>query len=132
MSMTAVNAGLTAASAANNAMAQEAAHRARVDRCTVFESRFDVAKASVAEKQEYASCVETLYPMSTTEGETYLLKGCIVVLFIAMIVGFIISYRNNYHSFVDGLFGAFFGVCFAAGGIFVIGLIIAGVGYLFS
>lgn len=62
MGTVAINAALTASSAANNAAAQAAAHRARVDRCVVFESNFDVAKASVVEKQEYASCIETLYP----------------------------------------------------------------------
>lgn len=132
MSMTAVNAGLTAASAANNAMAQEAAHRARVDRCTVFESRFEVAKASVAEKQEYASCVETLYPMPTTDSETYLIKGCIVVLLAALIVGFVIGYRNSYGDFVDAIFGALFAACIAAVSIFVIYLVVYGIGYLFS
>jgi len=131
MSMTAANAGLTAASAANNAMAQEAAHRARVDRCTVFESRFDVAKASVAEKQEYASCVETLYPQPTTETETYLLKGCILTLFVGLIVGAILGYRSERD--LPGLgFGALAGVVFTAVGLMCIGLIIAGVGYLFS
>lgn len=131
MSMTAVNAGLTAASAANNAMAQEAAHRARVDRCTVFESRFEVALASVAEKQEYASCVETLYPMPTTESETYLIKGCIVVLLIALVVGAIVGYRME-RDFFGAFMGAVGGVLFSAVGIMCIGLIAAGVGYLFS
>lgn len=131
MSMTAVNAGLTAASAANNAMAREAAHRARVDRCTVFESRSDVAKASVSEKQEYASCVETLYPMPTTEGETYLIKGCIVVVLLALVIGAVYGYRE----FRD-LSGAFlssiiWAVC-SAGALIAIGLIVAGVGYLFT
>lgn len=129
--MTAVNAGLTAASAANNAMAQEAAHRARVDRCTVFESRFEVARASVVEKQEYASCVETLYPMPTTEGETYLIKGCIAVLFIALIVGAVYGWKSSRDAEGVILCGLMFPV-FAAIAIFIIGLIIAGIGYLFS
>ena len=131
MSMTAANAGLTAASAANNAMAQEAAHRARVDRCTVFESRFEVAKASVVEKQEYASCVETLYPAPTTEGETYLTKGCIVVLFIALLAGSIVGYRSE-RDFSGLFMGAVGGVLLAAVGLMCIGLIIAGIGYLFT
>lgn len=131
MSMTAVNAGLTAASAANNAMAQEAAHRARVDRCTVFESRFEVAKASVAEKQEYASCVETLYPMPTTESESQLLKGCIVVLLVAMVIGVVYGWKESRDAEGVILCGLMFPV-FAALAIFVIGLIIAGVGYLFT
>lgn len=131
MSMTAVNAGLTAASAANNAMAQEAAHRARVDRCTVFESRFEVAEASVAEKQEYASCVETLYPMPTTEGATTVIKAGIAILLVAMIVGLIYGYRE--HRGVEGslMCGLLFPMC-TVGAIFVLGLIAAGVGYLFS
>jgi len=131
MSMTAVNAGLTAASAANNAMAQEAAHRARVDRCTAFESRFEVAQASVADKHEYASCVETLYPMPTTEGETYLIKGCIVILFIALIAGAIAGYRSE-RDLGGSFMGAVGGVLFAAVGLMCIGLILAGIGYLFA
>lgn len=131
MSMTAVNAGLTAASAANNAIAQQAAHRARVDRCTVFESRFDVARASVAEKQEYASCVETLYPMPTTEGESQILKGGIVILLAAMVIGMIYGWKSSRDAEGVILCGLMFPV-FAALAIFVIGLIVAGVGYLFS
>lgn len=131
MSMTAVNAGLTAASAANNAMAQEAAHRARVDRCTVFESRFDVAKASVPEKQEYASCVETLYPMPTTESETVLIKGCIVVLLIAIIVGAVYGWRDH-RDWGGALLCSVMFPVFAAVAIFVISLIAYGIGYLFS
>lgn len=131
MPMTAVNAGLTAASAANNAMAQEAAHRARVDRCTVFESRFEVAKASVAEKQEYASCVETLYPMPTPEGTTAVIKVGISILLVAMVVGLIYGYRE--HRDVEGslLCGLLFPLCTGAA-IFVLGLIAATVIYLFS
>lgn len=131
MSTTAINAGLTAASAANNVMAQEAAHRARVDRCTIFESRFDIARASVAEKQEYASCVETLYPTPTSEGETYLIKGCIVVVLLALVIGAV----HGYKEFRD-LSGAFLGsvmwAACSAGALIAIGLLIAGVGYLFS
>lgn len=131
MSMTAVNAGLTAASAANNAMAQQAAHRARVDRCTVFESRFEVARASVAEKQEYASCVETLYPQPTSEHGTYLIKGGIVVLLVAMVVGAICGWRE--HRDVSGSILA--AIVFPIGTLAVmltIGLIAFGIGYLFS
>jgi hypothetical protein len=129
--MTAVNAGLTAASAANNAAAQSAAHRARVDRCTVFESRFEVARASVAEKQEYASCVETLYPMPVTEGETSLIKACIVVLLIAMVLGIIWGWRDSRDWEGPVLCGLMFPV-FAALAMFIIGLIILGVEYLFT
>ena len=131
MSMTAVNAGLTAASAANNAMAQQAAHRARVDRCVVFESRFEVAKASAAEKQEYASCVETLYPMPTTEGESQFTKACIVVLLIAMVVGIIYGWRTSRDLEGTVLCGLMFPIA-AALGMFIIGLITLGVGYLLT
>lgn len=131
MSMTAVNAGLTAASAANNAMAQQAAHRARVDRCIVFESRFDVARASVAEKQEYASCVETLYPQPLSDGAHFVAKGGVLLLLIAVIAGLIYGWRE--HRDIEGslLCGLLFPL-FAAAGAFVVGLIVAGVGYLFS
>lgn len=129
--MTAVNAGLTAASAANNAMAQQAAHRARVDRCTVFESRFEVARASIAEKQEYASCVETLYPMPTTDGEAYLIKGCIVVLLISLVIGVIWGWKES-RDFEGPILCGFMFPCFAAIAMLVVGLIILGIGYLFS
>jgi len=129
--MTAVNAGLTAASAANNAMAQEAAHRARVDRCTVFESRFDVARASVGDKQEYASCVETLYPTPTSEAGTYIIKGCILALLFALIAGMIVGWKEH-----DGvgtiLMTGIAGVLFTALGLAGVGLVIAGIGYLFT
>jgi hypothetical protein len=131
MSTTAINAGLTAASAANNAMAQQAAHRARVDRCVVFESRFEVAQASVAEKQEYASCVETLYPMPTTESETVLIKGCIAILLIAMIVGVVYGWRDGRDFESSMLCGLMFPI-FATVAIFVIGLVVYGAAYLFS
>lgn len=131
MSTTAINAGLTAASAANNAMAQEAAHRARVDRCTVFESRFDVRQASVAEKQEYASCVETLYPQPVTETETYLLKGCVAALLVAMILGAIWGWKEDRDIQGVILFGFTFPL-FVGVGMLVIGLILLGIGYLFT
>lgn len=130
MSMTAVNAGLTAASAANNAMAQEAAHRARVDRCTVFESRFEVAQASIAEKQEYASCVETLYPLPLSEGGTAVIKAGIAILLVAMVVGLIYGYREHRDVESSLMCGLLFPLCAAA--ILVLGLIAAGVTYLFS
>lgn len=131
MSMTAVNAGLTAASAANNAMAQQAAHRARVDRCAVFENRFEVARASVAEKQEYASCVETLYPQPVSQNETYLIKGCIVLVLIAVVVGAVIGWKE--HRDVTGaILGSVFAAIFTVAGVLTLGLIAFGIRYLFS
>lgn len=131
--MAAVNAGLTAASAANNAMAQQAAHRARVDRCTVFESRFEVARASVAEKQEYASCVETLYPQPSnlTESDTYAIKGLIVILLIALVVGAVVGYRD-FEDVSGTILGAFCGVVFTATGMIVLVLLYLAFAYLFS
>lgn len=131
MSMIAINAALTASSAANNAAAQAAANKARVDRCIVFESRFDAAKASAAEKQEYASCVETLYPQPISNEGIWLIKGAIVILILAVVIGGIYGYRE----FRDGagiFMGAILGPCLALVGMVLIAAIAVGIGYLFS
>lgn len=131
MNTVAINAALTASSAANNAAAQAAANKARIDRCIVFESRFDAAKASTAEKQEYASCVETLYPQPISNEGIWLTKGAIMILLLAAVIGGIYGYRK----FRDGagiFIGAIVGPSLALVGMLLIAGIFLGIGYLFS
>lgn len=131
MSMTAVNIALTSTSAASNAAAQAAAHRARVDRCAVFESRFEVARASVAEKQEYASCVSVLYPSPVSEEGAVFIKVGIVILLVSMVAGLVYGYLQDRNVSGSILFGFLFPLG-AAMAIFVIFLVAAGVTFLFS
>ena len=131
MSTVAINTALTASSVANNSAAQAAAHRAKVDRCVVFESTFDAGKASVAEKQEYSSCVEVLYPQPVGESAVLLLKGSVLLVLLALVIGAVLGYRER-----DGLFpivaNAFMGAAIVFFTLVVLFLIYCGIAFLFS
>ena len=74
------------ASAQATAAALEA-HQARVTACTKYVQGYTNDGATTAQRQEYASCVATLYPQPLTEGDTYVVKGALVLMFLGIAAG---------------------------------------------
>jgi hypothetical protein len=124
------SAAFAGASAANNAMAQAAAHQAKVERCIVETGAFNPSTASTIQKQSYAECITTLYPNNFTGGEVLVAKVLIAILLIAMVVGAIRGWRE------DGVGEAcLMGFAYAALASVAIGvafLVLAGVAYLIA
>lgn len=127
MSSTAIAASATAISAANSARIAEE----NKQQCILYVEGFDNLKSSTVEKQHYAECIETLYPQEMTGDEVVLAKICIIALFIGLIVGCVKGYKDGYDWMDVPLYGIL-GVCATAVAILTVGLIIMGLGFLFS
>lgn len=77
------SAAMAGVAAGQAAIAQQAAHQARVSQCKATIPNFDAQRATVSEMREYAGCVETLYPAEIGSDATIALK----VLFVVALAG---------------------------------------------
>lgn len=101
-----VSASMAAVSAANASIAAQAAHRAKVSECKVIEHEFDSKIATVAQKNEYADCINVLYPQAMSSDMTIFLKVLFVTFLLSAIFGFIHEKNNNYGGFLDCILSA--------------------------
>ena len=74
-----------AIAASSNAAAAAAMQRAKKDECASIEKNYDGTNATVEQKQQYADCIELLYPKEMTESDIIGAK-----IFIAIgVIGFL-------------------------------------------
>lgn len=101
-------------------------------RCNGVLQRYNPATASVVEMQDYAGCVVTVHGSGQpiTGAEAVLVKIAILLVFVGMLVGGYFGWRAD--GWVGCLMFSLFGAAGAALGMFVLALIVAGVGFLFS
>lgn len=74
---------------------QAAAHRAKVSECKVVEHEFDSYIASVAEKVNYADCIDVLYPKNISAEGLTMLKVLFVVFLISVIYGVYKAWKDG-------------------------------------
>lgn len=97
MSVTASNAAVSAAMAAQ---ASAEASRAHEERCKLEVLAYQPKTANVAQMQSYAACVRTLYP---TESDNEGMKWIVGILLAATILGGVIGVVRQSWDWVDGL-----------------------------
>jgi hypothetical protein len=129
---------ISAAAMASSAAANSAAQAAKKNSCSAFELSYRPDLATVGQKQQYAECIELLYPQPSAPlagAEIIVAKIAIVILLIAFVVGAVKGWREGYGTsdrivgaVLTGLMGW---VCVAVVAL-ILGLAIAGTAYLFS
>lgn len=129
---------ISAAALASSSAANSAAQAARKNSCVAFEMSYRPDLASVSQKQQYAECVELLYPHPSapiTQGEIIAAKIGIVILLIAFAIGAVKGWREGYDtadSIVGAILTGLMGWVVVAVVAFILGVGIAGILYLFS
>lgn len=129
---------ISAAALASSAAANSAAQAAKKNSCVTLELTYKPELASVSQKQQYAECLELLYPKPSaplTGGEVVAAKIGIVILLIAFVIGAVKGWREGYDT-ADSMLGAvltgLMGWVVVAVVAFILGVAIAGIAYLFS
>ena len=94
-------------STTNAAVANAAAHAARVDRCKTVIENFDARGASVSQMQEYAYCVDTVYPKEMTGVEVFWAKALFVIAIVGLVLGAWHGYEDDgpMYAVITGLAG---------------------------
>lgn len=102
--------------------AQQAAHAKRIA-CEKFVTGFEHNTAIVQQRQQYAECVQVLYPTQMGGAEILWFKAAILAAFIGLIVGLRCGYKDDYEPsiamFMYGFLGAI-GAPLAIGGIWLV------------
>lgn len=125
-------AAMASISASNAAISSAAAHRAKVSECHVVIGAYDSHGATVQEMQQYADCIDTVYPKEFTGEETAILKA----LFVSAIVGAVVigwrESRKRYSDFSYCFFMSLVGFILTPTAIFCGLLFLCGLKWLFN
>jgi len=73
--------------AASAGAASYAASKAHEAECVAIEKTYDPHIATVEQKQDYADCINTLYPQDMGGTEVMFLKVCVALLLLSIPVG---------------------------------------------
>jgi len=73
--------------ASQAAIAQAAAHEAKVERCKAEIAGYDSKTSSVKQAQSYADCIRTVYPEAMSVADITGLKAVFVVALVCGIIG---------------------------------------------
>lgn len=103
----------------------------RTEECKLYVQGFDSKISTIAEQKYYASCVQRLNPDPATENELLVGKACVLILLIAFLVGMIVGWKSERNIIDSVLCGSMFVVGLAVG-VILLGLLVAGVMFLFS
>ena len=94
--------------------------------CKAIESSFNNTTASIEQKQQYAQCIDILYPIYSSN-DILLMKVLVVISFLAFTFGFIKGYKE------DGVgIGLLLGVGLALFIPFILVILYSGITFLFS
>lgn len=94
--------------------------------CKAIESSFNNTTASIEQKQQYAQCIDILYPIYSPN-DILVMKVLVVIAFLAFMFGFIKGYKE------DGIgIGLLVGVGFAIFIPFTLVILYSGITFLFS
>ena len=92
MPSSAVFAGVAASQAA---IASAAAHSAEVSRCEIVVQHFDSQNTTVGQAQDYAGCINTLYPQPIGAGPEIFLKVLFSIAVLGLVGALTRAYRNR-------------------------------------
>jgi len=125
--MAAITASNAAISASNASRAEDAAHRAEVAQCNISIEKFNPS-SGIADKQQYAKCIEILYPSKSDEIPDSILKPVVGSFIITVLIfAAIHGYRERH----DGFFlGALLGVAMGMLAYMIVGGVVLGVSYV--
>lgn len=82
--------------------------------------------------QQYSECVHLLYPQELSGGSVLLLKLLFVLSLIGAVYGGYLSTRIRGWEWFEIVMGGLCGFAVTGGGLVLIGLLIGGIGWLFS
>lgn len=118
--------------------ASQAAQNNRIEkqRCKLVLENYEPQYAETKGMKDYAYCVQKLYPDPMNNTEVGFAKAGVLILLIAFVIGIIYGYiRYKKQSFLGLGEIAFWAFMIPAGAficMFVVLLIVAGVGFLFT
>ncbi|QPB08673.1 hypothetical protein KB681_gp39 [Burkholderia phage Mica] len=113
MSGTAIAIIASAQSTAAAAAAAQAAHDAKVARCTVIESTFNQATATVELKQDYASCISFLYPQPSEQPPSFMTRASILAIVFVLVVATIAGVIRGWREDSDVMLACLVGIVYA-------------------
>lgn len=125
---------LSSAAIASSAAANAAARQARKTACVSIETTYRPEMATVQEKQAYAECVDLLYPQPSvpfTGTELLIAKSGVLLLLISMVVGAWWGWREEREIGLAALSCVMAPIVLGCV-VFILGLVIAGIAYLFT
>lgn len=93
-----VSAGVAAAAAAQSAIAAAHARAPRITACSAAVKGYAHDAATMQQRQEYAACIEMLYPQPMEPAETAWMKVAVALLLIGGIAGAIRGWRNAFYG----------------------------------
>lgn len=94
--------------------------------CKAIESSFNNTTASIEQKQQYAQCVDILYPLYSSD-DILVMKVLVIISFLAFTFGFIKGCKE-----ADLGIGLLLGAGFALGIPFILVVLYSGITFLFS
>lgn len=113
-------------------LAAQASHRAEVSRCEGVIQAFDSTKNwTVGQAQDYAHCINTLYPQPMSSDVTWMFKGVFVLAIIGLIAGIFWAKKENSGWEYYILLPLMAAMCVPIGAAFIVGVVV-GVKWLFS
>ena len=112
-------------------IALDSAHRAR---CLALIRGFEHDTATQQQRIEYADCIRYLAPVHLSPSMTVGLKVCIVIIILSMIAGVVHQFYNRdySHRWTDVVFASFMWGLGSVIALMVIGLLAAGIWFLFT
>lgn len=118
--------------ASQAAIAQAAAHQARVAQCKATIPNFNAQGATVSEMKEYAGCVETLYPTEIGTDATIALKVLFVVALCGAAFGVWKERQDSWTDFTGQVLACVTGFVLAPMALAAIAGLSLGIRWLFS
>lgn len=83
------------AALANSVVALTIAERARIDACKGLIKEYNGRTLQPQEMQEYASCIEMVYPRPATEADILAVKILIIAALVGAIFGFVWGVKED-------------------------------------
>ena len=115
-----VNTAIAVDASVRASVAAQQAARAKRIACEKFVTGFEHSTATVQQRQQYAECVQVLYPTQMGGAEILWLKAAILATFIGLIVGLRCGYKDAYDRSISMFMYGFLG---AIGAPLAIGII---------
>jgi hypothetical protein len=120
----------TSANANSTAVTMSMAARAKRIACEGLVGSYDPKTASVELMREYADCIDLLYPNPMTPVELGWLKLLLIACFIGGGIGSWWFGKDSWDGIVGYIMGFFLGFVGTGVGLFILGLLLAALGFI--
>ena len=129
------SAAMAGVAASQAAIAAQAAHQAEVSRCKGVIASFDSKNTTVGEAQDYAHCINVVYPQPASGMEMLVFKVAFVLALVGLVGGFAYAKKKGgwmYDSWGDYLLASLFGFIGVPCAVGFVAAIIYGIYWLFT